>query len=113
MLKSPQTKRLVDEFEEKLDLNSVDARRAAFVVLTLAKGWRKAKIARYLGVSRARVGQRAVRYEQCAETGQFPVIAEVLADSRPTEKGTKIGASLNESQWKILSFADDLLNRLV
>lgn len=44
-------------------LSEVDAQRAAFCALALGRGWPKARIARYLGVSRARVGQKAEKLQ--------------------------------------------------
>lgn len=110
----PKAKRLVAEFQTKLGLSDVDSRRAAFVVLAVAAGWRKSRIARYLDVSRNRIGQRVKRYETYAESGTWPEITSLLTDPPvPTEKengGSKI--SFSKKEWDSLGFANDLLNRL-
>lgn len=112
----PKARRLVAELQTKLGLSDVDSRRAAFVVLAVAAGWRKARIGRYLDVSRARVGQRVSRYEQYAESGDWPEIGKVLANVKPLqpEKMARNGGHVvfSRKDWESLEFANDLLNRL-
>jgi Homeodomain-like domain len=112
----PAAKRLVEEMQTRLGLNSVDARRAAFVVLAVATGWKNARIARYLGVSRARVGQRVARYERYALTNAkaYPQIAKVLKrrPKRPDKEGA-IQIGFPRTEWNDPAFAVDMLNRLV
>lgn len=109
----PAAKRLVGEFQTKLHLSDVDSRRAAFVVLAFAAGWRKARIGRYLSVSRARIGQRVAKYEGYAESGEWPEIAKALADCKSPGKENGGTVTFSRAEWEDISFADDLLNRLV
>ena len=116
MAKRSAAERLVLELQKGLGLSPVDARRAAFVVLaTTQKGWRKAKIARFLGVTRARVGQRVARLERYAtEDTRYPVLEQMFSDAVELEK---IGAAdttvaFKPDDWEDLRFADDLLKRV-
>lgn len=110
----PKAKRLVEEFETKLSLSEVNSRRAAFVVLAVAGGWRNARIARYLDVSRARIGQRVTKYEAYAESGDWPAVKKVLDDTIPPgpENGNGRHVTFSKKEWESLDFANDLLNRL-
>lgn len=109
----PKAKRLVAEFQTKLGLNDVDARRAAFIVLAIGNGWRKSRIARFLGVHRQRVGQKVARYQEYAESGKWPEVKKLLTKPLPTEpeNGSR-QLEFTKSEWESLDFANDLLNRL-
>ncbi len=115
----PKAKRLVEELETRLNLGKVDSRRAAFVVMAISKGWRKAKVARYLGTSRARVGQRVTKYEEYADAatgnGVWPAIQEFLPPQKYNggvePKSAQV--AFKAEDWENLAFADSLLNRLV
>ena len=52
-----QVNKLLNELEGS-GLSAVDAHRSAFAALAFSRGWSKAKIGRFLGISRARVGQK-------------------------------------------------------
>jgi hypothetical protein len=109
----PKAKRLVAEFQTKLNLSDVDSRRAAFVVLAFAGGWRKARIARYLDVHRQRIGQKITRYQQYADSGDWPEIGAALAklQSPGPENGGR-NVTFSRIEWESIDFANDLLNRL-
>jgi hypothetical protein len=112
----PAAKRLVAEFQTKLSLSEVYSRRAAFVVLAVSHGWQKAKIARYLGVHRQRVGQQVAKYTDYAESGDWPQIAAAFSDIKPStdpENGNGHHVSFSKAEWESLDFANDMLNRLV
>lgn len=99
-----------------MNLGSVDARRAAFAALAFATGWKKARIGRYLNISRARVGQRIKKYQQYAESGNWPVLAEVIANPKEPDVGIEASAlqiTLDAEVWENQIIADTLLNRLV
>lgn len=111
----PKARRLVAELQTKLDLSDVDSRRAAFVVLAIADGWRKARIGRYLDVSRARIGQRVARYEKYAESGDWPELGKILNSMKSLQPEARNGGHVvfSRKDWESLEFANDLLNRLV
>lgn len=108
----PAAQRLVGELQTKLNLSDVDSRRAAFVVLSIAKGWKKARIARYLDVSRARVGQRVEKYQEYQQTGDWPELSKYNLDEK-SDEGNSFNVSFSRKDWEDTDFADDLLNRLL
>jgi hypothetical protein len=66
----PEAQNLVEDLRETLDLDEIDAKRAVFTILAYGRaGWPKAKIARHLGISNVRVGQRIAKYQRYAEDG--------------------------------------------
>lgn len=112
-LKSPEARKLLKEFEEGLKLDPVEAHRSTFVVLTLAKGWRHARIARYLGVTRHRIGQRAERYGQYASSGDFPQLTKLLSADHPDpDAKSEINVSFKADDWADLTFARGLIDRV-
>jgi hypothetical protein len=95
-----------------LALSETDSRRAAFVCLAITNGWTKAKIGRYLGISRSRVGQKVTKYEQYAGMpDRFPVLAEVMSDSKPPNEHGGIVAYTRQD-WLDDDFAVQILNTL-
>jgi len=74
--------KLVKEFETQVGLTSTDSRRSAFIALAYNRGWPSARIGRYLGVSRARVGQRVEKQRRYVETYKMPLLTSLLADAR-------------------------------
>lgn len=112
-LKSPGARKLLAEFETRLSLDPVEAHRATFVVLALSKGWRHARIARYLGVTRHRIGQRAQRYEQYAASGDFPQLTKMLGGDRPEpENKSEINVCFKADDWQDLTLARELIDRV-
>lgn len=79
-----QTQALIHEFEAVLPSDR-DVKRATFTILALCRGWQQARIARYLGISRARVGQKIDQYNDYGDQrkAKMPVLVENL---RQTEK---------------------------
>lgn len=112
-LKSPEARKLLKEFEERLNLEPVEAHRATFVVLALNRGWRHARIARYLGVTRHRIGQRASRYEQYASSGGFPQLTKMLdGEKSEPSRNSEIHVSFKSSDWSDLMLARELIDRV-
>lgn len=108
-----QTNKLVTELQEQLGLGPIDAHRSAFVALAYRRGWTKARIGRYLGITRARVEQKIERFKRHAETGEMPTLSKVMrgANGRePQGKDMRIGFS--SDRWNDLTFAAEMLNRV-
>ena len=107
--------RLVSELQGNLALSDVDARRAAFVPLALKAGWSKARIARYLGVSRARIGQKVRKYEEYArrsEANTYPTLQQVLSDLPDAVDEETVPVKFKPADWNDEQFAIELLNRV-
>ena len=91
----------------------MDAHRAAFAVLAVHKGWPKARIGRWLGISRARVGQRVAKYEKYAEDStEFPQLAKALKEAAPVTRDTQRSVGFSQDDWRDLTFSAKLLNSL-
>lgn len=104
--------RLVAELRDHCGLGDVDAHRAAFCALALARGWPKARIGRYLGISRARVGQKAEKLQDYAHehAERMPTLTRALtvADSvTATPSGGPV-VEFSVEDWSDLSFAAGL-----
>ena len=101
------------ELAETLQLSDVDAHRAAFAVLAVSEGWPKARIGRWLGISRARVGQRVEKYTKYAETRtDMPKLQLALSNQKPVQRDTQRSVGFNQEDWQDLDFAVEMLNRL-
>lgn len=111
----PKAAKLVQELRGPLGLNEVDALRAAFTVLAVRQGWSKARIGRYLGISRARVHQRVGKYESYAAASGFPVLKKTLNGKtpKPDHNGPDLAVSFHRSDWEDEDFAAGMLNRVV
>lgn len=79
---------LIRELTEEVGLEQVDAHRSAFTALACASGWTKARVARYLGITRARVGQKFDKLLHYATT----------LDSTPTLTGVMLRASRTQAE---------------
>jgi hypothetical protein len=108
-----ETEKLVRELIDVIGQDKTEAHRNAFIVLAAGRRWSKAKIARYLGVTRARVGQKLEKLENYGyEKGELtPVLNAMLPATRERAKpGTHDAlVSFKPEEW-----ADpDLAVRLV
>lgn len=105
-----QAEKLVTEFRDVIGLEAVDASRSAFTALAVSKGWTKARIGRYLGISRARVGQKVDKLEHYALTQRVPVLTATLkaAPSKATAAGSQ-GVAFTASDWQDDQFATGML----
>lgn len=112
-LESVAARKLVKEFEGQLHLEPIEAYRATFIVLAVERGWQHARIARYLGVTRHRIGQRVQRYREYAMSDRFPQLSKLFGDAAPKpnpEQGVKI--CFQAEDWSDLTLARELINRV-
>lgn len=129
--KGTKADRLIAEFRS-LGLGEANAHRSAFVALALRRGWSKGRISRYLGISRARVGQRVDKMEHYVSEnpGSLPtlkaalskaeaVAMELAAASDSDRKRKKAIDRVSESiafdahDWDDIDFARRLVDSLV
>jgi hypothetical protein len=111
---------LVREFQEVLGLEPVDAHRSAFTALAFFnRRWTKAKIGRYLGISRARVEQKVNKYVDHAKGDKMPVLARVVGEQTnghlpKREKNLRDAlVEYTPDDWQDLTFAGEMLKRVV
>jgi hypothetical protein len=93
-------------------LSDVDAHRAAFCTLALADGWSKARIGRYLGVSRARVGQKVEKlndytFDDRVKTPTLNRLMSVADSARPW-LGRDGMVEFEPDAWEDIEFARSL-----
>jgi hypothetical protein len=102
-----RVERLVHELQEQAGLNEVDAYRAAFTALALAEGWSKARIGRYLGISRARVGQKVEKLQDYAHTLKVPTLKRLMskADIAHRVRDERLAIQFKTADWSDLEFA--------
>jgi hypothetical protein len=103
---------LVQEFQRHVSsLSEADAYKLTFMIFALCRGWRKAKISRYLGISRARVGQKIAKCQQYAESGNMPVLERLLAQvPEKKDNNSDVLAQFHPAQWEDPSFAQSMLD---
>ena len=80
----------------------------------MKKGWAKARIGRYLGVSRSRVGQRVEKYQAYAATGKYPQIEKALSKASgnsQVDPGSIV--SFSREDWEDREFVVQLLNQVI
>jgi hypothetical protein len=109
---SADAKALVDEFKQMPGLTEADTHKSAFVILALRRGWTKAKIGRYLGISRARVGQKVAKCEQHAANCDLPVLQRMLSEIHPNagDSANMPPVAFTRAQWDDQEFAYQMLN---
>ncbi len=107
---------LVAELSEKVGLDAVDAHRSAFTALACSKGWTKARVGRWLGISRARVGQKFDKLLHYATTrDDTPVLTTTMrlavrTPARRTEYDDVVAYSVG--QWNDLDFARSMMQHV-
>jgi hypothetical protein len=109
---------LLGEFTDVIGLEPVDAARSAFTALAVARGWTKARVGRYLGISRARVGQKVDKLEHYAFThgDKTPVLTGLMdqATRRAPARAAMDGlVEFTIEDWSDDAFRDTLLNQVV
>lgn len=108
-----QAEALIGELTEKVGLDAVDAHRGAFTALACSQGWTKARVGRWLGISRARVGQKFDKLLHYATTREdVPQLRAVMlaANRKSPEPGAYDDVVAYEaSAWDDLEFAKALL----
>lgn len=121
---------LVSELRFYCGLDDFDARRAAFCALAYNRGWSGARIARYLGVSRARADERIeVMYQYAGlpprtPGGQkkrgktslrynfnVPELRKVLESAQPSQHG-ELSVSFEIEDWRDEEFSTGMLEML-
>lgn len=106
---------LVAEFKA-VGLTDTDARRSAYCTLALHRGWNTARIGRFLGISRARVGQRIERLHHYTETRKDMMrLNLLLSTSAPREELTHtqdLPVGFLADQWEDADFAWGMLYQI-
>jgi hypothetical protein len=102
---------LIEELEKYLELPPAEARRTAFLILAHHRGWPKAQIARYMGISRARVGQRIDRLRAHTDKDRLGPIASDLLRGQPVAATgiTTPFLGFEADRWEDRAFADRML----
>lgn len=98
-------------------LGPVDAHRGAFTALACSSGWTKARVGRYLGISRARVGQKVDKLLHYATDAGYnvPTLTDTMrkAVRRKPERGDYDEVvQFTQSDWDDLTFARSLIDRI-
>lgn len=106
-----ETDTLVNEFRQHVGLTTIDAYRSAFCALAVNRGWSSARIGRYLGISRARVGQRIEKLRQYAENrNDMPQLAHLLDTAKTPPSGAgDLPVAFEQADWTDSEFADGML----
>lgn len=106
--------RLIAEFTDKIGLEVVDAHRVAFTALAVDRGWTKARIGRYLGISRARVGQKVEKLEHYAATvSAVPTLKALMRHAKTVKAERRDSDDLvryDAKDWASLEFARSLVD---
>lgn len=111
-----KAERLITELTDKVKLDPVDAHRAAFAALAASKGWTKARIGRYLGISRERVGQKLDKLAHYAATRRdLPTLKAAMRKAAATPAQRRASDDLvafEVSYWEDLDQARRLIDTL-
>lgn len=107
---------LIAELTEKVGLEPVDAHRSAFTALACSAGWTKARVGRYLGISRARVGQKVDKLLHYATTrSDTPVLTATMRQAvrtPPVRTEYDELIEFDQADWEDLDFARGLIVRI-
>lgn len=104
-----QVSKLLAELEGH-GLSAVDAHRSAFAALAFSRGWSKAKIGRFLGISRARVGQKIDKLWLYANS--CPTL-EAMLEQEPAEYAdADFAVGFEANDWQDIEFARALVDRV-
>lgn len=96
---------LIAEAEDELGLGRADAARMLFVALAKGQGWTNARISRYLGVSRARVGQKVARNAIYIEQHKLPKLKKALQHQVVEATEEKAAVTFPAESWADRDFA--------
>jgi hypothetical protein len=109
--------KLVRELSEKIGLEAVDAHRSAFTALACSSGWTKARVGRWLGISRARVGQKVDKLLYYATTRKdVPTLTRVMttaANIRASRSDYDDLVAYEPEEWDDLDLARRLIDSVV
>jgi hypothetical protein len=107
---------LIRELTEQVGLEAVDAHRSAFTALACSQGWTKARVGRWLGISRARVGQKVDKLLHYAMTREdVPTLTEVMrlaARAKPAKTAYDDLVAYDVADWADQTFARQLMARV-
>lgn len=107
---------LVAELVGQIGLEPVDAYRSAFTALACSQGWTKARVGRWLGISRARVGQKVDKLLHYATTrDDVPVLTNTMKAAHGAEiKRTDMDdlVAYHADDWRDLEFARRLIDNV-
>lgn len=104
---------LIGEFRDHVGLTETDAYRSAFCALAVNRGWSSARVGRYLGISRARVGQRVEKLRQYTESrDDMPVLTTLMAQPTAPTLGPDLPVAFEPSAWADREFALGILHQL-
>ena len=106
---SAQVEQLMGELSV-VGLTEAHARRLAFCALAHRRGWTPAQIARWLGISRQRAGQKVDQLREYAESRPMPCLRRLLhpAPSCPV----LLGVGFTSAHWDDPEFAYGVLELL-
>lgn len=102
------TDKLTKELKQ-IGLGEVDVLRSSFVAIAYSRGWSKAKIGRYLGISRARVGQKIDKLLSYSRTGEYPTLLHLVTNIGKNSDDDSIPVGFEASDWKDIEFATALV----
>lgn len=105
------TKPLVKLLTEEIGLAEHDAWRAAFILKAASHGWTNARIARQLGISRERVGQRRARLRKLADSCDNDLLLRVVdaADAATAQARVTDHVAFNVAAWQDLNYASRMV----
>lgn len=107
---------LIRELTDQVGLDAVDAHRSAFTALACSEGWTKARVGRWLGISRARVGQKFDKLLHYATTrDDTPVLTETMrkaarVETRRTDYDIVVTHAVLD--WNDLDFARSMIEHV-
>ncbi len=101
--------KLISELEGH-GLGAVDAHRSAFAALAYSRGWSKAKIGRFLGISRARVGQKIDKLWLYANA--CPTLNGLLEEDPAKYRDADFAVGFTADDWQDIEFARALVDRI-
>lgn len=107
------TDRQISELLAELEahgLGAVDAHRSAFAALAYSRGWSKAKIGRFLGISRARVGQKIDKLWLYANS--CPTLDAMLQEPPASYSDADFSVGFEADDWQDIEFARALVDRV-
>lgn len=107
---------LIRELTERVGLEPVDAHRSAFTALACSEGWTKARVGRWLGISRARVGQKFDKLLHYATTrDDTPVLTETMRKAVRTKAiASPYDHVVNhaDTEWDDIAFARAMIEHV-
>ena len=84
-------------------------------MLARERNWSDARIGAFLGITRARVGQKMRQYERYANRvpHKMPTVAEIMRQDRPKPPRESALVAFKQEDWEREDFALEVLRMLV